>query len=87
MPPPVADPAPQVASIAPSAAPAAGVQTLEDTVARLLRPMLRQWLDDNMPRIVEKAFKEELAAQVPAPHHPAPHHEAADTPARSAKSA
>ena len=44
-------------------APGAGVQTLEDTVARLLRPMLRQWLDDNMPRIVEKAFKEELAAQ------------------------
>lgn len=42
--------------------PAQGVQTLEDTVARLLRPMLRQWLDDNMPRIVERAFKEELAA-------------------------
>ena len=41
----------------------AGVQTLEDTVARLLRPMLRQWLDDNMPRIVERAFSEELAAQ------------------------
>ena len=47
--------------------PAAGVQTLEDTVARLLRPMLRQWLDDNMPRIVEKAFKEELAAQAAPP--------------------
>ena len=47
----------------PAPAPPAGVQTLEDTVARLLRPMLRQWLDDNMPRIVEKAFKEELAAQ------------------------
>jgi cell pole-organizing protein PopZ len=46
---------------------AAGVQTLEDTVARLLRPMLRQWLDDNMPRIVEKAFKEELAAQAAPP--------------------
>lgn len=48
----------------------AGVQTLEDTVARLLRPMLRQWLDDNMPRIVEKAFKEELAAQVTPPSPP-----------------
>jgi cell pole-organizing protein PopZ len=45
----------------------AGVQTLEDTVARLLRPLLRQWLDDNMPRIVEKAFKEELAAQAAPP--------------------
>ena len=49
------------------AQPPAGVQTLEDTVARLLRPMLRQWLDDNMPRIVEKAFKEELAAEASLP--------------------
>ena len=40
------------------------VKTLEDTVAELLKPMLRQWLDDNMPRIMEKALKEELA---PAP--------------------
>ena len=38
-----------------------GVRTLEDTVAELLRPMLRQWLDQNMPRIVEKALRVELA--------------------------
>ena len=55
------------ASLAAPQANVAGVQTLEDTVARLLRPMLRQWLDDNMPRIVEKAFKEELAAQATPP--------------------
>ena len=60
---------PQAAALPPPA-PAAGVQTLEDTVARLLRPMLRQWLDDNMPRIVEKAFKEELAAQAAPPPVP-----------------
>jgi cell pole-organizing protein PopZ len=36
-------------------------RTLEDTVAELLRPMLRQWLSDNMPRIVEKALRIELA--------------------------
>ena len=49
---------------------APGVQTLEDTVARLLRPMLRQWLDDNMPRIVEKAFREEWASQAAPPQPP-----------------
>ncbi|HXF53295.1 MAG TPA: DUF2497 domain-containing protein [Hyphomicrobiaceae bacterium] len=38
-----------------------GGRTLEETVADLLRPMLRQWLDANMPRIVEKALKTELA--------------------------
>jgi cell pole-organizing protein PopZ len=26
----------------------------------MLRPMLRQWLDDNMPRIVEKALRDEM---------------------------
>ena len=36
-------------------------RTLEDTVAELLRPMLRQWLSDNMPRIVEKALRIEVA--------------------------
>ena len=35
---------------------------LDDTAAALLRPMLRQWLDSNMPRIVEKALRIELAA-------------------------
>jgi cell pole-organizing protein PopZ len=48
----------------PILAPAA-TRTLEDTVAELLRPMLRQWLDANMPRIVEKALRIELA-QAPA---------------------
>ncbi len=37
-------------------------RSLEDTVAELLRPMLCQWLDTNMPRIVEKALRVELAA-------------------------
>ena len=31
-------------------------RTMEDTVAEMLRPMLREWLDANMPRIVEKAL-------------------------------
>ncbi len=38
--------------------------TLDDTAAELLRPMLRQWLDDNMPRIVERALRIELTDAV-----------------------
>ena len=40
---------------------AAPVRTMEDTVAELLRPMLREWLNNNMPRIVEKALRVEMA--------------------------
>ena len=40
------------------------VRTMEDTVSELLRPMLRNWLDDNMPRILEKTLKMELAAAI-----------------------
>lgn len=36
-------------------------RTLEDAVADMLRPMLREWLDTNMPRIVEKAISVEMA--------------------------
>ncbi len=38
-----------------------GVRTVEDIVAELLRPMLREWLAENMPRMVEKALRIELA--------------------------
>lgn len=40
---------------------AATSRTLEDAVADLLRPMLSDWLDANLPRIVEKALRDELA--------------------------
>jgi cell pole-organizing protein PopZ len=46
---------------APVAAAATGI---EDTTADLLRPMLRQWLAENMPRMVEKALSIELAESV-----------------------
>ncbi len=35
--------------------------SFEDAISGMLRPMLRDWLDDNMPRMVEKALKEEIA--------------------------
>jgi cell pole-organizing protein PopZ len=43
--------------------PMASSQALEDQAAELLRPMLRQWLDANMPRIVEKALRIEFAGE------------------------
>jgi cell pole-organizing protein PopZ len=49
-----------------SALPIGGVRTLDDTIIELLRPMIRQWLDDNMPRMVEKALRIELAASLQA---------------------
>ena len=42
----------------------AGSGAIEDTTAELLRPMLRQWLSDNMPRMVEKALHIEVAESV-----------------------
>jgi cell pole-organizing protein PopZ len=41
-----------------------GHRTLEDAVMHLLRPMLREWLDDNLPRIVEDAVRREIAGAV-----------------------
>lgn len=38
----------------------APVRSMEDTVADLLRPMLRTWLAENMPKIVETALRREL---------------------------
>ena len=37
---------------------------IEDATAELLRPMLRQWLSENMPRMVEKALHIEVAESV-----------------------
>jgi hypothetical protein len=37
-------------------------RTLEDTVREMLRPLLVQWLNENMPRIMNEALRDELAA-------------------------
>lgn len=34
--------------------------TLEDIAKDLMRPMLRQWIDDNVPRLVERLVEKEL---------------------------
>jgi len=43
---------------------AAPPSQIEDSTADLLRPMLRQWLAENMPRMVEKALHIEVAESV-----------------------
>jgi len=35
-------------------------RTLEDMVVEMLRPMVKQWLDDNLPAIVEDKVEEEV---------------------------
>ena len=41
-------------------------RTAEDALAELLRPMLRTWLAENLPKIVERALRQELAGQISA---------------------
>ena len=35
-------------------------RTLEDVVRELLRPLLKQWLDDNLPAIVQATVDKEV---------------------------
>ncbi len=51
-----------------TAATDAAHRTMEDTVADLLRPMLRTWLAENMPRIVERALRREVSEQLHSEH-------------------
>jgi hypothetical protein len=67
--PPKADRAPEAEtpSTAPQTLNGAGAPKLDRNAAELLRPMLRQWLAENMPRIVEDALRSELMSSQPAP--------------------
>lgn len=40
--------------------PLGGVSTLEDVVREMLRPMLKDWLNENLPAIVEEKVEEEV---------------------------
>ena len=35
-------------------------QTIEDLVREMLRPMLKTWLDDNLPGLVERLVRAEI---------------------------
>jgi uncharacterized protein len=54
---------PTAGSTTPAAANTPHLQGLDAMVAELLRPMLRQWLDENMPRLVSAALKAEAESQ------------------------
>ena len=41
---------------------------VDDAAAQLLRPMLRHWLQENMPKIVEKALLSELQGDFSPPN-------------------
>ena len=39
---------------------AQNARTLEDLVAEMLQPMLKSWLDENLPALVERLVQEEI---------------------------
>jgi cell pole-organizing protein PopZ len=65
-------PKPELAAmLKPAAAPTDNTATtgiafpagLEDSIKELIKPLIVQWLNDNLPRIVEKAVREEITDQ------------------------
>ncbi len=65
IPPPVPQPSIVHGAAEPTAQPEP--TPIEDSTADLLRPMLRQWLAENMPRMVEKALHIEMAESGKSP--------------------
>ncbi len=51
---------PPAAVVDPGPALGAGGKTLEDMVKETLRPLLREWLDKNLPAVVERAVEREI---------------------------
>jgi cell pole-organizing protein PopZ len=58
------DPDPSPARTAPPGVPSPGA--LERTIAELLEPVIRNWLDSNLPRLAEKVIREEVARAIAA---------------------
>jgi cell pole-organizing protein PopZ len=51
----------QLTSVAATAPPQAQGNPLEDMLREMLRPVLKQWLDENLPRIVDEHVKREIS--------------------------
>ena len=51
----------QLSTIAASVPPQPQVNPLEDMVREMLRPILKQWLDDNLPEIVNEHVRREIS--------------------------
>jgi uncharacterized protein len=63
MPAPLPMPGAPQPALAPASLATAMPRSLEDTIAEMLKPMLKTWLDQNLPRVVEKVVREQLAAR------------------------
>jgi cell pole-organizing protein PopZ len=50
----------ELASVAASAPPPPQFNPLEEMVREMLRPILKQWLDDHLPNIVDEHVKREI---------------------------
>jgi cell pole-organizing protein PopZ len=50
----------QLAFVAASAPPVSQANPLEELVREMLRPILKQWLDDHLPSIVDEHVKREI---------------------------
>lgn len=50
----------QLSTLAASAPPPPQVNPLEDMLREMLKPVLKQWLDENLPRIVDEHVKREI---------------------------
>jgi cell pole-organizing protein PopZ len=57
----VEDSAPQPAGEEPGPAVGTSGKTVEDLVKETLRPMLKEWLDRNLPQVVERYVEREIA--------------------------
>jgi hypothetical protein len=50
----------ELASVAAAAPPPPQINPLEEMVREMLRPILKQWLDDHLPKIVDEHVKREI---------------------------
>ncbi|QIK79894.1 DUF2497 domain-containing protein [Sphingomonas piscis] len=50
-----------LAAVAASAPPPPAVNPLEEMVREMLRPILKQWLDDHLPKLVDEHVKREIS--------------------------
>ena len=50
----------ELASVAAAAPPPPQINPLEEMVREMLRPILKQWLDDHLPGIVDEHVKREI---------------------------
>jgi hypothetical protein len=51
----------QLTAVAAAAPPPPTVNPLEEVVREMLRPILKQWLDDHLPRVVDEHVRREIS--------------------------